>query len=105
MPSDSYSTETILPVVSRLTVVTRAFLRMAPPSAVTRPATVSHICPGPSFGYLNRSISDVSTCLPLMPSVRVRMSFITAVMDIPFTLWLPHAASISLGWRPQRFSV
>ena len=34
-----------------------------------------------------------------------KISLIMATMDNPFTRWAPQEASISLGWRPQRFSV
>jgi hypothetical protein len=33
---------------------------ISPPIWMTFRATVSHICPGPNFGYRNCSISEVS---------------------------------------------
>src|SRR5579864_1756581 len=92
------------------TPVTCQPVRIWPPFAVTLPATSSHICPGPNFGYMNRSMSEVSTDFCEMPSPllgrRLRSTCSTAlVIERPLMRCAPHSALICLQDTPHTFSV
>ena len=104
-PSTSHSTDTIFPSLKFNFFTLYPFFISAPCSE-TLFANVSHKCPGPYLGYQNSSIKDVSVfSLFLLPKALWNISFITAVIEIPFTRCAPQSADISLGCLPHNFSV
>ena len=96
----------VLPPSSVLIVVTLLLKTMVPPISSISLATISHNWPGPYLGYMYSSINEVSTFLffPL-GIILLNTSFKTADIESPFTLCAPQSAEISLGCRPQSFSV
>ena len=90
--------KTLLP--EAFILFTETFFNILPPLSVNSPAAASHSSPGPSFGYLNSSISDVSSLLPLC-----KTDDKTSFIESPFTRCEPQSAEMSLGCLPQSFSV
>ena len=77
------------------------------PAASQLDSTVSHSWPGPSFGYQNSSIREVSTSelSHFFGSSFWKAFFSTPMMLRPLTRCAPQSAEISDGWRPHNFSV
>ena len=95
---------------SRLRPTTRwRRLHLAAARATTRAATCSHICPGPSFGYRNRSTRLVSVDFWAVSRRRngslLNAWAIALLMDRPLMRWAPHSAEICAQGTPQTFSV
>ncbi len=78
------------------------------PASLTSSAAFSHICPGPYFGSLNVSISDVVCwALPVrcLRFFGVSASTATRMSDMSFTRCAPKSAVISVAGTAHSFSV
>ena len=99
LPSESsYTTDAILPSFWRIST-TLASVMTFTPAASQLDSTVSHSWPGPSFGYQNSSMREVSTSELSRFFGRSfwKAFFSTPMMLRPLTRCAPQSAEISDG--------